>query len=195
MSRPFAAAQSSTFLIALLRRSMPSGRFNELSSMSRSIRVMSYVVMTFSNWAAIESTFVQLSASSVPWLSAAYPPNDGITSPPRERIALMSLPNDDAAIGRPVSPFQYAVHDPALGVWTKAMVRNRLPDCCDNPFRLSPLYASKYGANTCAGMRETVAASAWGDRVRKPPAPTAAAAAAARVARRDRRMRPLRGCG
>jgi hypothetical protein len=39
--------------------------------MSRSIRVTSYVVMIFSNCPAIESTFGQLSAISVPVLSAA----------------------------------------------------------------------------------------------------------------------------
>src|ERR1700712_3645309 len=104
--------------------------------------------MIFSNWAAIVSTLVQLSAISVPVLSAAYPPNDGITSPPPARMAGMSDPNDDAAIGRPVSPFQYAVQEPTLGVWTKAMVRNLLPDWADSADMLSPLYASKYGAKT-----------------------------------------------
>ncbi|WP_230210951.1 hypothetical protein [Streptomyces kaniharaensis] len=56
--------------IALLRRSMPAVLVRELSSTSRSIRLTSYVVMTFSKAAAIWLTSVQLSAISVPVWSA-----------------------------------------------------------------------------------------------------------------------------
>ena len=73
--------------------------------------------MTFSYAAAIESTLVQLSAISVPPLSAAYPPKDGMTSPPRERMVEMSAPNTDDEIGWLVEPFQYGVHEPfAVGL-------------------------------------------------------------------------------
>src|SRR5690242_18204472 len=189
MVRPLAAAQSSVVLMALLRRSMPAELSRDCTSTSRSIRVTLYVVMSFSNCPAIELTLVQLSASSVPELSAAYPPNDGTTSPPLARIVLMSLPNVDVAIGMPVSPFQYAVQEPWLGVWMKAMVRYLAPDWADSPDRLLPAYASKYGANTWAGSGVPVAALA------EPLATTAATEPAATTSapmaawtRRDRRM-------
>src|SRR4051794_10900060 len=134
--------------------------------------------MTFSNWAAIESTLVQLSAISVPPLSAAYPPNEGMTSPPELRIAVMSEPKVPAEIGIEVSPLKYTVHEPRLAVCTKARVRNLLPDCVDSPDRLSPLYASKYGANTWAGMRDVAAAWAWGLATASRPATQPATVAA-----------------
>src|SRR5258706_13435950 len=99
-----------------------------------------------------------------------------MTSPPRPRMAAMSLPKVELAIGMPLSPFQYTVHEPRLAVWMNAIVRYLSPDCWDRPLRLSPLYASKYGANTWAGM----AAAAWADGVtaRNTPAAVSATAAA-----------------
>ena len=58
---------------------------------------------------AIASTLVQLSASSVPVVSAVYPPKDGITFPPAACTAAMSAPKLPAAvaeIGVAVLPFQ-----------------------------------------------------------------------------------------
>src|SRR3954470_542716 len=108
-----------------------------------------------------------------------------MTSPLEDRIALMSEPNVPEEIGIEVSPLKYTVHEPRLGVCTKARVRNLSPDWLDSPDRLSPLYASQYGANTCAGMREVVAACAGGEMAAtNAVAPTAAAA----TATRDRRM-------
>ena len=85
--------------MALLRRSIPPLLVSELSSTSRSRRVTLYVVTTFSYAAAIELTLVQLSAISVPVLSAVNPPNDGITSPPADRMLEMAEPNVLDAIG------------------------------------------------------------------------------------------------
>src|SRR4051794_36015277 len=133
--------------------------------------------MTFSYWAAIALTSVQLSAISVPVLSAVYPPKDGTTSPPPARIAAMSPPNDDDAMGMPASPFQYTVQEPLVAAWMNAIVRYLLPDCWASPDRLLPLYASKYGAKTWAGGGVPVAAWAvWvSANAAPPPAATAAA--------------------
>src|SRR5689334_12708926 len=144
--------------------------------------------MTFSYCAAIEPTLEQLSAISVPVSSAVNPPNDGTTSPPPARIALMSEPNDDEAMGMPVSPFQNTVQEPLLAAWMKAMVRYLLPDCWASPDRLSPLYASKYGAKTWAGSGVPAAAWATDAMVKAAQPATRAAAAAATRSRRDRRM-------
>src|SRR5437763_3614276 len=107
--------------------------------------------MTFSYAAAIESTLVQLSAISVPPLSAAYPPKDGMTSPPRERMVEMSAPNTDDEIGWLVEPFQYGVQEPLASACTNAIVRYLAPDFCARSAGLSEEYASKYGAKTWAG--------------------------------------------
>src|SRR3954452_10487654 len=112
-----------------------------------------------------------------------------MTSPPRARMAAMSLPNRELAMGMPVSPFQYTVHEPRVAVCTNAIVRYLLPDCWDRPLRLSPLYASKYGANTCAGM----AVAAWADGVTARNTPVAVSATAAAPRARimfDLRMGP-----
>src|SRR5206468_12287914 len=97
------------------------------------------------------ATLVQLSAISVPVSSAVNPPNDGMTSPPADRIVAMSAPNVDVETGMPASPFHNGVHEPRLAVCRNAMVRYRAPDCWDRVAGLSPVHASKYGANTCAG--------------------------------------------
>ena len=58
---------------------------------------------------AIALALVQLSASSVPVVSAVYPPNDGITLPPARCTAAISapkLPGAEAEIGVLVLPFQ-----------------------------------------------------------------------------------------
>src|SRR2546426_1063154 len=151
MVRPFAAAQSSVSLMALLRRSMPAVLVSELSSTSRSIRVTLYVVITFSNACAIWLTLVQLSAISVPPLSAAKPPNDGITSPPPARIVLMSLPKVELDTGRLESPFQTTVHEPLDAVCRKAIVRCLIPVCAASVAGLCPVQDSKQGANTRLG--------------------------------------------
>ena len=41
----------------------------------------------------------------------------------------MSVPSVAGAIGSVVSPFQYAVHEPAAAVSRNASDRNRAPDC------------------------------------------------------------------
>jgi len=51
----------------------------------------------------------------------------------------MSLPKVDEVSGWPVSPFQYAVQEPALAVWMKAKVRYLAPDSVDRVAGLSPL--------------------------------------------------------
>lgn len=99
--------------------------------------------MTFSYAAAICCTSVQLSAISVPVVSAVYPPNEGMTSPPLAWIVLMSEPKVEAAIGMPVSPFQYGVQEPLVAVWRNAMVRCLAPDWAARAAGLSPVHASK----------------------------------------------------
>jgi hypothetical protein len=66
-------------------------------------------------------------------------------------MVVKSLPNVDDEIGMPVSPFQYAVQDPLVAAWRNAMVRYLDPDCWASAAGLSPVHASKYGANTCVG--------------------------------------------
>ena len=51
----------------------------------------------------------------------------------------MSLPKVDEVSGWLVSPFQYAVQEPALAVWMKAKVRYLAPDSVDRVTGLSPL--------------------------------------------------------
>jgi hypothetical protein len=97
---------------------------------------------------------------SVPVESAVKPPNDGMTLPPAACIEEISLPNEAWVSGVLVLPFQYAVQDPALAVWMNANVRYLAPDCWDWVTGLSPLYDSKYGANTCAGSGVALAALA-----------------------------------
>ncbi len=75
---------------------------------------------------------MQLSASSVPVVSAVKPPNDGMTLPPPAWMAAMSLPKLACEIGSLVLPSQYAVHDPGWSVWRKASDRKRAPDCPDS---------------------------------------------------------------
>src|SRR5881398_3437907 len=116
--------------------------------------------MTFSKAAAIALTLVQLSASSVPVLSAVKPPNDGTTSPPLLRMALMSAPNVEDATGMPGSPLHSGVHDPTDAVCRNASVRCLAPDCWDRPDMESPVQVSKYGAKTRAGSAAAVAAVA-----------------------------------
>jgi hypothetical protein len=99
--------------------------------------------MTFSYAAAICWTSVQLSAISVPVVSAAYPPNEGMTSPPAAWIVLMSAPKAEAATGMLVSPFQYGVQEPLAAVWRNAIVRCLAPDWADRAAGLSPVQASK----------------------------------------------------
>jgi hypothetical protein len=74
------------------------------------------------------------------------------------------------------------VHDPAAGVWMKARVRYRAPDSRESAAGLSVVYASKYGAKTCAGsgaQGEELACAAEG-------APPAAASASTATARSER---------
>jgi hypothetical protein len=59
--------------------------------------------------------------------------------PPAAWSCEMSLPKVDEASGSLVSPFQYAVHEPALAVWMKAKVRYLAPDSWDSVTGLSPL--------------------------------------------------------
>ena len=75
---------------------------------------------------------MQLSASSVPVVSAVKPPNDGMTFPPFAWMAAMSAPKLACEIGWLVSPSQYAVHEPGWAVCRKASDRYRAPDCCDS---------------------------------------------------------------
>src|SRR6266545_6591200 len=103
------------------------------------------------NSEAIELTLVQLSASSTPVLSAVNPPSDGMTSPPLDRIVLMSAPNVDDAIGMLVSPFHSRVQDPREAVCRNAIVRCLAPDCWDSAAGLCPVQDSKYGAKRRAG--------------------------------------------
>ena len=63
---------------------------------------------------------MQLSAMSVPLLSALSPPKDGMTLPPAACSAEMSLPKFAEESGSLVSPSQYAVHEPVLGVCMNA---------------------------------------------------------------------------
>src|SRR5579859_7411293 len=101
---------------------MPALLVSEFCSTSKSTRARSYLVITFSIAEAIEETLVQLSAISVFVVSAVYPPKDGTTSPPRDRIVAI----DDAKvvpIGWLVLPFQSTVHDPDDGVWMNAIDR------------------------------------------------------------------------
>src|SRR5580698_10220576 len=99
------------------------------------MRVTWYVVTRLSYTLAIALTLVQLSASSVPVVSAPYPPKDGMTVPPRAWMAAMSapkLPATVAEIGVEVSPFQSAVHEPAVGVCRKASDMYFWPDSADS---------------------------------------------------------------
>ena len=63
--------------------------------MSKSTRCRLYLLMTFSIAEAMELTLVQLSAISVLVVSAVYPPKEGMTSPPRERMVLIDEANVD----------------------------------------------------------------------------------------------------
>jgi hypothetical protein len=47
----------------------------------------------------------------VPVVSAVKPPNDGMTLPPADWMAAMSLPKLAGEIGSLVLPSQYAVHE------------------------------------------------------------------------------------
>src|SRR5580698_2120513 len=99
------------------------------------MRVTWYVVTRLSYTLAIALTLVQLSASSVLVVSAVYPPNDGMTVPPRAWMAAMSLPKLPATvaeIGVDVSPFQSAVHEPDDAVCRKARDRYFAPDSADS---------------------------------------------------------------
>ncbi|CAM5551875.1 hypothetical protein SFUMM280S_09643 [Streptomyces fumanus] len=86
---------------------------------------------------------MQLSAISVPVVSAVYPPKEGMTSPPLPWIVLMSAPKVEAAIGMLVSPFQYGVQEPLVAVCRNAIVRCLAPDWADRAAGLSPVHASK----------------------------------------------------
>src|SRR5450755_1565886 len=116
-----------------------------------------------------------------------------MTLPPLAWIAAMSLPNVATETGWLVSPFQYAVHEPALAVCRNAKVRYLAPDCWDRVAGLSPLYASKYGAKTCAG--KTAGRSCAGRAVAAcaVPAPVAAKPITAAAAGRggQRRAQPI----
>ena len=70
MLRWCAAAHASVCAMASLRRLMPAVLLSESASTSRSIRGTWYVVISCSKTRAIEETLVQLSASSVPVVSA-----------------------------------------------------------------------------------------------------------------------------
>jgi hypothetical protein len=69
-------------------------------------------------------TLVQLSASSVPVVSAVNPPKDGMTFPPCAWMAAMSLPKLAAPMGWAVLPSQSATQDPAVAVCRNASDRN-----------------------------------------------------------------------
>ena len=68
------------------------------------------------------------SAISVPVESAPYPPNEGMTLPPRRCRLAMSAANVLPGIGSVLSPFQVRLQDPAEGAWTNAMVSYGEPD-------------------------------------------------------------------
>ena len=53
-------------------------------------------------------------------------------------MAEKSLPNEDWAIGMLVSPFQYAVHEPALAVWQERHRQEFAPDSWDSVDGLPP---------------------------------------------------------
>ena len=55
-----------------------------------------------------------------------------MTLPPAAWIAEMSLPKLAEEIGSLVSPFQYAVHEPACAVCRNASERYRAPDPSDS---------------------------------------------------------------
>jgi len=96
-----------------------------------------------------------------------------MTLPPRAWIAAMSPPKADRDIGCADSPFQYAVHEPAVSVWRNAIVRYLLPDSAASAAGLSPVHVSKYGAATCAGMG-LAGCGAVGCAATAPPPPSAA---------------------
>src|SRR5436305_902537 len=170
MARRCRAAQSSTLRIALLRRSIPAVLVSELSSTSRSSRVTLYVVMTFSNAAAILSTSGQLSAISVAVSSAVKPPKDGMTSPPWARIFAMSGPNVDQATGLVGSPFHRMSQEPVCAVCRNAMVRYLAPEAALCWAGLASVYAWKYGENTWAGRARCSSSPAYALVPRTPPA-------------------------
>ncbi len=97
-----------------------------------------------------------------------------MTSPPRERMVVKSLPKISGETGWDWLPFQYGVQEPLVAVCKKAMVRYFTPAFAARSAGLSLLYASKYGANTCGGR----ALAAWA----VPPIPRTRPAEAARVA-------------
>ncbi len=66
-----------------------------------------------------------------------------MTSPPAERMELIAAPNVEEAIGEPVAPFQYGVHEPWALVWMKAMVRYFAPDCWERAAGSSPVQDSR----------------------------------------------------
>src|SRR5579871_1805832 len=138
-------------------------------------------------------TLVQLSAMSVPVVSAVYPPKDGMTLPPDAWIAAMSAPKLAAEIGVLVSPSQYAVHEPACAVCRKARERNLDPDwraSAAGPAAVS--YISKYGAKTwCGRGREPGRVPALAPAAVNPSVTTAADAASRMV--NERAFRLIRG--
>ncbi len=143
--------------------------------------------MTFSNAAAIWLTSVQLSASSVPVLSAVYPPNEGITSPPLARIWAIWAPKVALETGMELSPFQYGVQEPLVAVCRNAIVRFLAPDWAARVAGLSPVQASKYGAKIRLGS----GVAAWAEVVPTAirPADAASVAQAATMAWTDLRRR------
>src|SRR4051812_20739083 len=104
-----------------------------------------------------------------------------MTSPPPAWMVSMSAPKFAWVIGIELSPFQYGVHEPTEAVCRKAIVRYLLPEAAASPDRLSPLYASKYGAAMWAGR--AVAAWAVPPPVRASPAEAAAVASPVSSAR------------
>src|SRR5579884_2578801 len=74
-----------------------------------------------------------------------------MTLPPLAWIVLIELPKVEEETDMLVLPFQSTVQDPAEAVCRKAMVRYFAPDWEERVARSSPVQASKYGANTCAG--------------------------------------------
>src|SRR5439155_19448235 len=92
---------------------MQSVRVSDLPSTSKSSRLTSYVVITFSSAVAIAFTSLQESASSVPPWSALQPPNDGITSPAGVRFRrdwMSDTYAPDAGV-RALSPFHASVQE------------------------------------------------------------------------------------
>src|SRR4051812_10020504 len=111
-----------------------------------------------------------------------------MASPPAACRVSMSPPKFAWLIGMPLSPFQYGVQEPAEAVWMNAMVRYLLPEAEASADRLSPLYASKYGADTWAGSG--VAACAAPAPVSASPAEAATVTSPVSTARGRAHARP-----